>query len=487
MKNIKSNSIYQLFLLFLTIFILEGCTDTEDFTPLSSSALVLIPTVSNEASIIESASDGYEIPLTLSSKLTEKGTIKVKLSSTDGTTYGKDYTSSPEAGENGIVMVPVSAGAEKASLKIIPILDPKFNSNKKINLKLSNVDGGLILGKHTEFTLTIINKPIIEVDKSELAFGAVESGSLPVQSYKVTGYGLLGDIQLSTQTGFLLSLDNSTYKKSITIASSSAEQTPVTVYTQFIANTNDLGEKSGVILHFSDSADDASVSLKGKEIKFSDFAFSGFEDVNLDGLSVKYTKSGTETLDNNNGEAPVDFTATGSEMGFDTSFDAEHIGDDDKESLGVGAVANLSELYGNADLAFSYHGGSQGYHASDLDGTLEIVFDEVTFAEEINHLEFSVAVFLYSFEDNFDEGEGVELVWRTSEGDTKLIDVEDIAGDGNFTVNGSVAFAMNAWKKLTANIDVSESGNKGQVVVRIYNDNNRDVYLVDDIAIKTSK
>ncbi|MDN5204292.1 hypothetical protein QQ008_23065 [Fulvivirgaceae bacterium BMA10] len=484
MKNIKSR-IYRFLPLFLIVSL--ACIDeTEQVTPLSMDSLVAIPSESNEGSILESEGS-ISVPIVLSNALSQQGTIQLQLSSSDGTTYGTDYTTTPEANSEGIVTLSLSSGSVETSFSISPVLDPAFNANKVVNVGLLSASEGLVLGNFKDYTLTIVNKPIINVSGAELAFGAVASGSLPVVSYRVTGYGLLGDIDLSTSSDFLVSLDNDTYSESLTIPSGSAEQTPVTVFVQFNASTGTLGERSGIISHATKSGDNVTVSVSGKEVQFSDFVSSGFEDVDLTGLSVEYTKSGTAELVNNIGEAPVDFVMIGTELGFDSSFDPNDIGDDGGEPMGVGGVTDLFDLNDDISFPFSYNGGKQGYHASDLDGTLEIVFDEVTFDASVKYLEFSMAVFLYSFEGNFDSGEGVELVWRNSSGDIPLIDIEDINGNGNFTVNGGVSFSMESWSTAVAGLDISQAGTTGQVVVRIFNDNNDDVYIVDDIAIRTSE
>lgn len=490
MENLKYTTYRLMPILF--IFTLIGCVDeTEQVTPLSTNSLVLIPSESSEAEILESSSEGFTVPIVLSSALTEQGSLQVQFSSSDGTAYGTDYITTPEADAEGIVTLSLASGSTQTSLTVNPVLDPAFNPNKVVNASISSAGSGLVLGELKDFSLTIVNKPIIEVSSTSLAFGANESGSLPVKSYTVTGFGLLGDIEISSETGFLVSLDNDIYAESVTIGSAAAEQMPVTIFVQFNADTGTLGEKLGTIALSSASADDVSVSASGKEVQFSDFASAGFEDVDLTGRSVEYTRNGTvPDLINNAGEAPVDFTATGSELGFDTAYDPDDFadGDDSTEPIGVGAVTDLFDLNDDVgNIPFSYQEGTQGYHASDIDGTIEIVFDEVTFAAGVQHVEFSMSVFLYSFEGNFDAEEGVELVWRTATEDLPLIDVEDAGGTGDFTVNGGVSVSMEEWNTLKAALDVADAGTTGRLVVRIFNDNNDDIYIVDDINIRVSE
>lgn len=480
---------------FVSILVLVlsvvGCIDEdEQVTPLSSDSFVSIPSASNEASLLETSSDGLVVPIVLGQTVTSSTSIQVQLSSTDGTTYNTDYTTTPAANGDGLVTISLNAGDTETSLTINPVLEEGFNEDKVVNVEVVSVGDGLILTEFTAFTLTIVNKPIIQVSESSISFGAIDSGSNTEATFILTGLGLLGDVTISSASSDFLVLNEneSTFGESVTIALGDAEQEELPITLQFDASSGTLGTKSGTITLSSESAENVTISLSGKEATFFDFVFSGFEDVDLTGLGVEYTKSGIVELNNNPGEAPVDFIATGSELGFDSSFDPDAIGDGEGEPIGVGGVTDLFELNNEiGNIPFSYNEGIQGYHASDLDGILEIVFEEVTFPMSAQHLEFSIAIFLYSFEGNFDSGEGVELVWRTSAGDTSLIDVKDQLGTGNFTINGTSSFPLEEWGVLKAALDVSESGPTGQLVVRIFNDDNDDIYITDDISIKTAE
>jgi len=485
MKTTRTTLLTLVFVLAAT-----GCIDEEEqVTPLSSDAVLSIPSVSSEASILESDADGFTVPLVLGQAAPVSTSMQVQLSSTDGTSPDTDYTTVPATNTEGIATVTLNAGDTQASLTINPIEEVGFNENKVVNLEVVSVGEGLILTDFASFSLTIVNKPVLQASEESIAFGAIDSGGNAVATFTLTGLGLLGDVTISSSSSDFSVFDaEAGFGESTTIASGAAEQSELQVTLRFNAATGELGTKSGSIILSSESADDVTISLTGKETTFTDFVSSGFEDVDLTGLSLTYTKSGVAELNNNPGEAPVDFVATGSELGFDSSFDPDNIGDDGGETIGVGGVTSLFQINGDAaDVPFAYNGGTQGFHTSDLDGTLEIVFDEVAFPAGTQHLEFSVAVYLFSFDGNFDAEEGVELVWRTSAGDIPLVDIEDQIGDGNFTVNGASSFPMDQWGTVKAALDVSEAGSTGQVVIRIFNDNNDDVYLVDDITIRTAE
>ena len=475
----------------IILMVVVSCIDENaQVTPLSSDTIVSIPSASNNATVLESSTDGLLVPIVLGQEVVIATSVQVRFTSTDGTTYNTDYTTTPAADGEGVVTISLNPGDTEALLTINPILEEGFNENKTIDLAIEEVGDGLILSDFSSFAVTIVNKPIIEVSSSTIDFGTIDSGDRTDAVFTLTGLGLLGDIDITSSSSDFLVFDESTssFGESTTVASANAEQEELSIALRFDAFSGTLGSKSGTITLSSESADDVTISLTGEEASFVDFVSSGFEDVDLTGLGLSYTKSGLAELNNNPGEAPVDFIATGSELGFDSSFDPNDIGDDGGERIGVGGVTNLFDINDDLDsVAFAYNGGSQGYHTSDLDGTLEIVFDEVTIPASAQHLEFSMAVYLTSFEGNYDAGEGVELVWRTSEGDTPLIDIEDLLGTGDFTINGNFSFAMDEWGTVKAPLDVSVSGSTGRVVIRVFNDNNDDVYLVDDVSIRTAE
>lgn len=245
-----------------------------------------------------------------------------------------------------------------------------------------------------------------------------------------------------------------------------------------------IDEIAGFDLGSPGSPETAAVTVDFIEDDQTILGFSSFEEVDLSGRSNEYTKSGTTDLNNNPGEAPVDFVATGNELGFDSSFDPANVGDDGGELIGVGSgITDLSIF--DSDIPstpFSYTDGNQAYHASDLDGTLEIAFDEVTFPGGVVFIEFSLAVYLGAY--NGDEGEGVELVWRAAgEEDVVLFNIADGTGESEFSYGDDISFPTNAWETVRVTPDPSTISPEGQVVIRITNDNNEDPFFVDALSI----
>lgn len=275
-----------------------------------------------------------------------------------------------------------------------------------------------------------------------------------------------------------ISIDAGTFETSITIA---VLDNDLSVGTRVL--TLALGDISGLNLGQPDLEAASSYSLNIVEDDLTLLAFSSFEEVDITGVEeVRYTKNGTADIGNNPGEAIVDFIATGTELGFDSQFDPDDIGDNGAEFIGVGSWSNLnlSDVADIPDIPFTYLDGVQGYHCNDVDGELEIVFDEVTFPDGVALIEFSLGVFIGGF--NADVDEHIELVWRTASGDELLFRVEDTGGAVYQFTTGE-DFATGAWQAVRINPDPSAIDLTGQAVVRMRNDNDADAFVVDDLRI----
>ena len=216
------------------------------------------------------------------------------------------------------------------------------------------------------------------------------------------------------------------------------------------------------------------VTVVVAEDDFTTFGYTSFEDIDLTGLSANYNKSGSVELLNNPGEAPVDFVATGNELGFNTSFLPEYVGDPGVEVIGVNNGA-----FGG----YTYPFGSQGYAASDLDGALEIVFDEVTIPPGISVLRLDIAAYFIDGGDWQEEGNGIELIWRTAGGDETVINIrrDDGIQDVLKDMDGN---SVNLAEWLFLKGRVMNTIMTGRPVLRIENDNNADLILVDMVIAK---
>ena len=92
------------------------------------------------------------------------------------------------------------------------------------------------------------------------------------------------------------------------------------------------------------------------------------------GTGGRYTDTGDPLVDhdlvNNPGEAPVDFTSTGGEIGFDSRY----VNTRDSEGLTDGDFVGVTDFTGTVG---SFTDGSQGFQISDPDGKMVTEFDPV--------------------------------------------------------------------------------------------------------------
>ncbi len=261
-----------------------------------------------------------------------------------------------------------------------------------------------------------------------------------------------------------------------------AASVDVTLIQSALNNDNVTGDRTVVFTitdaggYLEGSPDDKygiTVSVVLQEDDFTTFGYTSFEDVDLTGLSSDYTKAGTVEMVNNPGEAPVDFIATGNELGFDSSMLPENTGDEGSEPIGVNDGSHVG---------VSYPFGSQGYSAEDIDGTIEIVFDEVTLPGGTTFLRLDIHAYFNDGGDWEEEDNGIELIWRTIDGDETAVnvrspgDLDDVVHD----MDGN-PIPLNTWLHFNGRVNSIKTG---RPVLRIENDNNADLIMVDMIEVK---
>lgn len=109
-------------------------------------------------------------------------------------------------------------------------------------------------------------------------------------------------------------------------------------------------------------------------VSFAQIAGTSFEEP--EAFPGKYTDTGdpniAHDLINNSGEPLVDFTATGTELGFDASYvpyDTPDVGLTDGDFVGV------TDFTPSPTVLFT--DGDKGYQMNDIDGNMIVEFDEV--------------------------------------------------------------------------------------------------------------
>ena len=172
----------------------------------------------------------------------------------------------------------------------------------------------------------------------------------------------------------------------------------------------------------SDYADDSSAS--GTLI-----AYTSFEEP---GLGGKYTDTlGSTTshaLINNSGEAPVNFTVTGSELGFSSYYtDTGDVGLTDGDYVGVTDYTPVS--------GGSFTDGSQGFEMQDTDGIMTTSLDTVNIT---GYTTVTVSADLFVKADGWETSDAIRI-WVEVDGgveidliDTTGSDIDDLGIEGSW-------------------------------------------------------
>lgn len=155
--------------------------------------------------------------------------------------------------------------------------------------------------------------------------------------------------------------------------------------------------------------------LLANVIGFSQIAFTSFEEPPV--FTIEYTDTGdpnvAHDLINNSNEPLVDFSTTGSEIGFDARYepyDSPGTGLSDGDAVGV-----TDEPPTNSN---PYTDGLQGYQLSDIDGNFILEFDPITTGGGSHELTID-----YFISETGYEGDGTS---NTSGSDRLRIYVKDL-------------------------------------------------------------
>ena len=211
-------------------------------------------------------------------------------------------------------------------------------------------------------------------------------------------------------------------------------------------------------------------------IRDNDFdllGFTSFEEVPTFGTTNYESDDGFEMV-NKPGLPPVDFTATGAELGFNSSYIVPGGADG---SLDWG-IWNSNDFTID-DAPFSFTDGVQGYASSDSDGLAEIVFDEVPInADDFNavFVEFDV----YFADASWEEDDEFDVYWRVGgENGEPILSLR--AADGDMQVDGTNVEGR--WITVRGDIPRERTAD-GQLVIEIGQDSGSELLFIDNIQIK---
>lgn len=239
--------------------------------------------------------------------------------------------------------------------------------------------------------------------------------------------------------------------------------------------TFNLTSQDGLKLGSPGNTEAKSVTVIIEEDDLATFAYTSFEEVPAFVGDIYYNKSGTAELNNtqisdpNSTDPYVDFIATGQELGFDSSFITNDVGDSGVESIGVFKNENLETAPDDFEARFTK--GNQGFITSDLDGTLEIVFDKV----ENIHTKLSGVVIeasIYFGNTGYEEGDGIEIFYKNG---------EDLGAPVISYVFKDIV--KSSWINASGVIPTDRL-QPGNIVVRMKNGANSEMIFLDYVAIK---
>jgi hypothetical protein len=105
----------------------------------------------------------------------------------------------------------------------------------------------------------------LTVSTTDMQFGYAASGNTINKTFTVSGNDITGDITLTASTGFLLSIDGTTFSNAVTFLQAAANNIPVTVYVRFAPAQNNINF-NGSITITTQGVSNTVVSLKGTSI-----------------------------------------------------------------------------------------------------------------------------------------------------------------------------------------------------------------------------
>ena len=184
----KSLSLQRFFVILLMATMLTSCSSDDFDVATKNQFLVAIPSSASKGTIFENQAEGIELPIRITSPLTNSGAVTVSITPLGDVQYGTDFTTEPD-GSSGSITIDISEGSSGAVLKVFPVIEDGFTTDKRINFKLENASGGLfLLSESVDFELTIqdesLNVDVLAFTSfEEPAAGDVNNYSAPDSTF----------------------------------------------------------------------------------------------------------------------------------------------------------------------------------------------------------------------------------------------------------------------------------------------------------------
>lgn len=238
-----------------------------------------------------------------------------------------------------------------------------------------------------------------------------------------------------------------------------------------------IGKIEGVQLGTPDNKASKAIKITIQEDDLTLFGYTSFEEP-VAGTINNYSSSNGTDQPNVVGENSVDFSSTGGEMGFDTSYIEGQEGGADNTLL-YGVTKFASDTDWKYDVG-SFPDGDQAYSSSDSDGLMEIVFDELTIPANASILQVSMS--LWFAKASWETDDEFDVFWRTEEGDEKILSLRaNDSADMTNSADGSGENIEEEWKSFQVTIDQKKTG---RLVIQIGTDSGSEINFIDNIKIE---
>lgn len=150
---------------------------------------------SNVGSARENSNENSIVVIALSKAAPANGSVEVSFASTKAL-YGTDFITEPAA-TNGKILLPVAAGADQISFKVIPVNDQLYNGDRLTSYTITQVQGALAKGQALLHQLLINDD---EVEGKTKGYTVVAGTWTYHRRYEYNYDGLISEIHWESNT-----------------------------------------------------------------------------------------------------------------------------------------------------------------------------------------------------------------------------------------------------------------------------------------------
>lgn len=315
----------------------------------------------------------------------------------------------------------------------------------------------------------LANVAEVIVDTETLTFSLTVEGQVSAPlSYTVSATNLLENIDVTAPALFEISLDDIAYSETISLdfenLNAGNEQI---IFVRFLPLTANEKNVTGVITHHSLAANTPELTVNGSvEYDYQLIAYTSFEEPQ--GYDVDYVDTGDANVDhelvNNPGQAPVQYTSVGGELGFRTFYiSTGGVGATDGDDLGV--TTKTSIVGRHLD-------GVQSYYADDTDGIIKLILDPID-VSNLSQLKISLG---YLFNTGFDPDDFIKIYVENEDTRIYLLNVNgpDIVAQGTDDQK---------WHLINAELNVLIGPKPINIIFEVETNSNSEEVYFDDIKV----